>query len=101
MKEEDWIQDLMNQLDELPKAPMREGFAQQLEQTIGEELVKRTRVRPMHVWLAAASIVLLILLNWSMVGSPENTSETSSYEELLENYGLSIDNNPYSTGYDE
>jgi phosphoenolpyruvate carboxylase len=101
MKEEDWINEVMRNLDRLPKAETSHTFMQSLENTLREVKSYQPKVKPMVAWLAAASVALLLTANITLVNRTSQSSQNNSYDELLENYGFSDDSNPFSINYDE
>lgn len=101
MKEEDWINDVMAGLDDLPKAEMRTDFMANLEQRIHSVSVFQPKVKPIVAWLAAASIAVLFAANIVLVNDTSTSSKETPYQEVLENYGFITTDNPYSLNYDE
>ena len=101
MKEEDWINEVLSTIDHLPKAEMSQTFMQKLEHTLRDTKVYQPKVKPLIAWLAAASVALLLTANITLVNSTSQSSQNSSYDELLESYGFSEDSNPFSINYDE
>ena len=78
MENEHWISEILNSTDGITQvAPQMGLFAK-----IQSKIKQREIVSPEWIWLAAASIALLFLLNAKLVFSGRHKTEKSAVENL-------------------
>lgn len=78
MEKENWIEATLNSTNGIVKAtPPADLFA-----AIQNRIQSQEIVSPTWIWLAAASLALLVVLNAKFVFSAKHTSEKSTVENL-------------------
>ena len=83
MQKENWIENILNSTNGItPVAPSNDLFSK-----IQLRIQQENKVSPKTLWLVAASIVVLVLLNVSVVTSKSKSTEnsTTSYLESTVN----------------
>jgi hypothetical protein len=74
MEQENWINEILDSTNGMtPSAPNAKLFSQ-----IQNQIDSRRKVAPQWVWMAAASILLLVALNIKFVFSKSNKQESAT-----------------------
>ena len=74
MRKEDFIYNVLNSVDGMSKAIPHDDLFSKIEQKI----LKLQRVSPQTVWLVAASIIVLVLLNITALKSNSSQEVTTT-----------------------
>lgn len=82
MEKETWITNILNSTDGMTQVIPSDGLFSKIQNKIQE-----TKVSTKTLWLVAASITVLVLLNFSVLAfkSEEKTSSTTAYLEITIN----------------
>ncbi len=78
MEKENWIEATMNSTNGIAKATPRPGLFAAIQNRIQTQEI----VSPTWIWLAAASLALLVVLNAKFVFSGKHKNEKSTVENL-------------------
>lgn len=89
MNKQQWVEQVLNSTNQLKRAEAPDSLWQKIQQTIEEETNKIVLVPKRTVWVAAASVILLIMLNIIAIQHYKpQSAETSPVESLIEAYQL-------------
>ncbi|AEI47882.1 hypothetical protein [Runella slithyformis] len=89
MEKKEWIEEVLNSTQKLQRAEAPEGLWHKVEARVKNEAKVIALVPTRTIWLAAASIGVLVVLNWFALRSYRETSErVSPVESLIEQYQL-------------
>jgi len=83
MEKEQWIETILNSTNGITPVVPSDNLLDKIQRRID----LKSKVSPKIVWLVAASVAVLAILNFSIVISNNNqkTSETSAYLEMTVN----------------
>ena len=92
MNKEKWINEVMNSLDEVKSAEANPFLYTRILSKISSGNVEHTPLK--LVWLAAASFLLLVMLNFSIIKKSDSASSKSKneVETLANSYQLINEN---------
>ena len=79
MERENWIQDILNSTNGITKVKPNDDLFARIETRIQDEIVVPTYTK----WLVAASICLLISLNFAALKNEIKQQETTNLSELV------------------
>lgn len=93
MDKEKWIDGIINSTDGMQHAAPSSAVFQKIEQRIASTIHLAKTVPLYKVTLAAASIILLVVLNLFLVieQKPDTAPATNSTDAVIEYYGLTDD----------
>lgn len=94
MEKQKWIEEVFRSTQEIQRAEAPEGLWAKIQQEIQQEVKIIAMVPQRTVWLAAASVAVLILLNWMAVRSYDSTKPMSAIETIMAEYQLNSENLP-------
>ena len=80
MEKENWISTILNSSNGITKVSPSDDLFFKIQNKI-----KRNNVSPKTVWLVAASIAILVLLNFALLATKTKESSTTAYLELTLN----------------
>jgi hypothetical protein len=89
-KKEQWIDDTMNSADKMRRVAISDELRNRLHAIPREIVVLETRIPLKAVWLAAASIALLITINITSINSSRRASVDTN-QELYTDYFSYLD----------
>lgn len=89
MEKKKWIEEVLSSTQKLQRAEAPAGLWQKVQEKVNNETKVIALVPKRTVWLAAASIGVLVALNWVALRNYQNPSErVSPVESLIEQYQL-------------
>ncbi|WP_428653338.1 hypothetical protein [Runella sp.] len=89
MKNKEWIEEVLSSTNKLQRAEAPAELWQKVENKLKAETKIITLVPKRTVWLAAASIAVLVVLNWMAIRNYRKHSEQiSPVESIIEQYQL-------------
>lgn len=93
MDKEKWIDGIINSIDGIQQAAPSVAVFQKIEQRIAVNITHVKTIPLYKVTLAAASIILLVVLNLFFVTEqkPDAIPTTNSADAVIEYYGLTDD----------
>lgn len=93
MDKEKWIDGIINSTDGMQQAAPSAAVYQKIEHRIADTITRVKTIPLYKVTLAAASIILLVVLNLFLVTEqkPDAAPATNSADAVIEYYGLTDD----------
>lgn len=89
MKNKEWIEDVLNSAQNIQRAEAPDGLWNKIQQEIAKDVKVVSLVPKRTIWLAAASVALLVIMNWVAIHSYQSSSTNKSkVDTLIEQYGL-------------
>jgi hypothetical protein len=89
MEKKERIEDILNSGKQLRRAEAPDGLWAKIQQEIQQEAKVIALVPKRTVWIAAASVTALIVLNWfALQNYVQNSNESSAVDMLIEQYQL-------------
>ncbi len=89
MKKKEWIEEVLNSTQKMQRAEAPAGLWQKMQEKLQTETKTIALVPKKTIWLAAASIGLLAVLNWAALRNyGQDEINTSPVESIIEQYQL-------------
>ncbi|MCU0342028.1 MAG: hypothetical protein MUE30_19325 [Spirosomaceae bacterium] len=92
MEKQEWLNNVLNSTQGIQRAEAPDSLWVKIQQELKNEVKVIAMVPRRTVWLAAASVALLILLNLVAVRSYHPTQKMTALEALMAEYQLSAEN---------
>ena len=90
MNKEKWINEVMDSLDDLKSAEVNPFLYNRILSKINSKNAEYTPAK--LVWMAAASFVILIALNFQAIKTNNSKREKNTIQEIASQYNLSNSN---------
>lgn len=89
MEKKEWIEEVLSSTDKLQRAEAPSGLWQKVEDKLKAETKIIALVPKRTIWLAAAFIAVLVVLNWMAIRNyRKHPEQISPVESIIEQYQL-------------